>query len=64
MFPPIQIKSNEKRDEHISVLKEKETGSKKDADLLLFQGLTTPDLIMSTCSQNESSFCGESNYPE
>ena len=35
---------------------------KKDADLLLGQRLTTPDLIMSTCSQNENSLCDEINY--
>ena len=40
-----------------------ERGSKKDTELLLDKGFTTSDLIMSTCSQNQSSCCDETNCP-
>ena len=35
----------------------------KVKDMLLDQGLTTPDLIISTCSQNESLHCDEGHQP-
>ena len=37
-------------------------GLKKDADLLLYQELTVPDIILSTCSQNDTSSIGKSKY--
>ena len=58
----IQIKPNEESNDDILDLQDDETGLKKDADLLLDQVLTGPDIILSTCSQNDTSSTNKSKY--
>ena len=58
----IQINSSKKSNDHISGLHDDETGLKKDEDLLLHQVLTVSVVILSTCSQSETSFNSKSKY--
>ena len=54
----MQIKSNEESYDHMSDLQDDETGLKKGTDTLLYQDLTAPDIMLSMCSQIDTSSNG------
>ena len=54
-----QVKSNKESNDYISDLQDNKTGFKNDADSLFDQDLTAPVIILSACSQNDSSSNGK-----